>query len=355
MPIDKIRLRSFKCFADSGDIPLAPLTIIFGRNNTGKSSILQSIMLLRQTLDSPEYGPRLDLRGPLYQAGSYADIVHQHKASQNVVMEFWTCEDRGPSTKIELEFSSDEPQPVRLARFRVGNGAAKALEIRRGRGRGGPYELVMDDESQGSEKDAWFRFPQNGFLPLIGPEPSRVGRPNQKHEEIRKFARVALQEFETQPESGARRWSVSTTTDAPLRVPGARLGDHRCRGSASCGWRLIEDCVRRGKQRGELFRSVNHWLKAVGHVRILPFRRISATVRIFEVRLRKYGLGTVGELRRCRLRHWSGIFCFCRGPPDAGKGHVHRSGTGDTPPSRRATWDGGFPRQPRKERQARHC
>ena len=88
MPIDKIRLRDFKCFADSGEIPLAPLTIIFGRNNTGKSSILQSILLLRQTLDSPEYGPRLDLRGPLYRAGSYTDIVHQHEAKQNVVMEF---------------------------------------------------------------------------------------------------------------------------------------------------------------------------------------------------------------------------------------------------------------------------
>ena len=126
MPIDKIQLLSFKCFEDSGEIPLAPLTVIFGRNNTGKSSILQSILLLRQTLDSPEYGPRLDLRGPLYQAGGYADIVHQHKASQNVVMEFDVNWDKRPPAKIELEFSSDEPQPARLVRLKVAGGAPPA-------------------------------------------------------------------------------------------------------------------------------------------------------------------------------------------------------------------------------------
>jgi predicted ATPase len=86
--ITSLRLKHFKCFQDSGDIPLAPLTVIFGRNNTGKSSILQSLLLLRQTLDSPEYGPRLDLRGLLYAAGTYADIVHQHRTKDKVVMAF---------------------------------------------------------------------------------------------------------------------------------------------------------------------------------------------------------------------------------------------------------------------------
>ena len=40
MALTSIRLKNFKFFADSGDIPLAPLTVIFGRNNTGKSIIV---------------------------------------------------------------------------------------------------------------------------------------------------------------------------------------------------------------------------------------------------------------------------------------------------------------------------
>jgi predicted ATPase len=285
MPIDSIRLLSFKCFADSGNIPLAPLTVIFGQNNTGKSSVLQSMLLLRQTLDSPEYGPRLDLRGPLYLAGSYADIVHQHRASQNIVMELRVSDDRGGSSKIELEFSSDEPQPARLVRLGVGNGTSKALEIRRGRGRGGPYELFIDGESQGSEKDAVFGFPQNGFFPLIGPEPPRVGRPNKRHDDIRDFARRTLQEFEINLRAiravGAfrqqpiRRYEYQGRASQTIDAAGRSVVDA-----------LIEDSLRRGQKRGELVRSVNRWLKTVGRVRILPFRRISKSARIFEVRLR---------------------------------------------------------------------
>jgi predicted ATPase len=285
MPIDKIRLLSFKCFEDSGDIPLAPLTIIFGRNNTGKSSILQSILLLRQTLDSPEYGPRLDLRGPLYQAGGYADIVHQHRASQNVVMEFHINSNGGTPAKIELEFSSDEPQPARLVRLKISGRGADALEIRRGRGRGGPYELFIGEESQGSEVDALFRFPQSGFFPLVGPEPPRRGRPSKKHEDTRDFARSTLQSFEAilravravgafrqQPN---RRYEYQGRASETIDAAGRSVVDA-----------LIEDSLRRGQKRGELLKSVNRWLRAVGRVRILPFRRISKTARIFEVRLR---------------------------------------------------------------------
>ena len=284
MPISKIRLLDFKCFADSGEIPLAPLTVIFGRNNTGKSSILQSILLLRQTLDSPEYGPCLDLRGPLYQAGSYADIVHQHKVRQNVVMDFEFARGKTP-VRIDLEFSSDEPQPARLVRLKVDPFVADPVEIKRGRGRGGPYEFFISGESQGSEKDALFRFPQNGFFPLIGPEPPKVGRRNERHERSRDFARDALQAFESVLRSmravGAfrqqpiRRYEYQGRASETIDAAGRSVVDA-----------LIEDSLRRGKKRGELFSSVNRWLKTVGCVRVLPFRRISKTARIFEVRLR---------------------------------------------------------------------
>jgi predicted ATPase len=282
-----MRLKGFKCFADSGEIPLAPLTVVFGRNNTGKSSILQSLLLLRQTLDSPEYGPRLDLRGPLYPAGSYADIVHQHKSKQNIAMLFNVTDipTHKGAARIELEFSSDEPQPARLVGLKVSDGVVEPLEICRGRGRGGPYELYIGSKSQGLEKKAVFRFPQNGFFPLIGPEPPRVGRPNEKHEQSRLFARLALQALETTLRSmravGAfrrqpdRRYEYQGRVSPAIDATGRSVVDS-----------LIEDVGRRGNKRGELFRSVNKWLKEVGRVRLLPFKRISASARIFEVRLK---------------------------------------------------------------------
>ena len=168
MPISKIRLLDFKCFADSGEIPLAPLTVIFGRNNTGKSSILQSILLLRQTLDSPEYGPCLDLRGPLYQAGSYADIVHQHKVRQNVVMDFEFARGKTP-VRIDLHFSSNEPQPARLVRLKVDPFVADPVEIKRGRGRGGPYEFLHFRRISGFRKGCFVPLSAKWVFPINWP------------------------------------------------------------------------------------------------------------------------------------------------------------------------------------------
>lgn len=48
--IRNIRLENFKCFEEL-DLQLAPLTIITGINGMGKSSVIQSLLLLRQSFD----------------------------------------------------------------------------------------------------------------------------------------------------------------------------------------------------------------------------------------------------------------------------------------------------------------
>jgi predicted ATPase len=119
MPITSIRLRNFRSFADSGKIPIKPLTVIFGRNNVGKPSILYSLFLLRQTLNSPTYGERLNLRGPLYAAGSFTNMIHQHRATENIIMAFGV---RPSSSKraglLELEFP--EVSGITLSRIDPG-------------------------------------------------------------------------------------------------------------------------------------------------------------------------------------------------------------------------------------------
>jgi len=285
MSLHALRLRNFKCFEDSGRIELAPLTLLFGRNNSGKSSILQCLLLLRQTLDSPEYGPRLNIRGPLYPAGSYVDMVHQHRAQQHIRFEFGIRLDHGAHhAEIELEFDSDEPRAPRVTRLDVRGDDVEALVLRRGVGRGGPYELLIGGVNLGGERKANFHFPVNQFLPLIGKEPRRVGRPSPAREAAREFARKAMGEFEEILAGlravGAFRRQPERRYEFQGRAPDAvdAVGEHVV--SA-----LIEDATRRGR-RGKLLEAVNRGLKAVGRVRLMPLRRLSKAARIYEVRLR---------------------------------------------------------------------
>lgn len=286
MPLTSIRLYNFKCFEDSGPIPLAPLTLLFGKNNSGKSSILQSLLLLRQTLDSPQGEPRLNLSGSLYPAGSYADIVHQHRAAKSLRLTFQLGPPpRGWPTWLTMEFSSDEPRPPRLVRLRLaGTRGIAELEVRRVRGRGGPYELFIGSKRIGGPQEANFDFKVNDLLPLIGREPRGVGRPNHQRELARSFASAVLEYF--------RRTLLNLRSAAAFRRQPERRYEYMGRApeivdstGAYAVHALIEDATKRGK-RGELIRLVNRWLKTVGKVRLLPLRRISKSARLFEVRLK---------------------------------------------------------------------
>lgn len=76
---DTLVLENFKAFGRRQVIPLAPITLIFGANSAGKSSILQSILLLKQTVaDMGDSDALLLPRGDLVNLGSFRDLVYMH-------------------------------------------------------------------------------------------------------------------------------------------------------------------------------------------------------------------------------------------------------------------------------------
>ena len=65
--ITKIAVKGFKSIAEECSIDIRPLTILAGANSSGKSSIMQPLLMLKQTLEAPyDPGPLL-LDGPNVQ------------------------------------------------------------------------------------------------------------------------------------------------------------------------------------------------------------------------------------------------------------------------------------------------
>lgn len=74
--LTKLELNNFKCFSRL-DLPLAPLTLLAGLNNSGKSSVLQAICMLRQYQETADpilagHGSVKELRNE--DAGMASDI-----------------------------------------------------------------------------------------------------------------------------------------------------------------------------------------------------------------------------------------------------------------------------------------
>ena len=74
----ELKLEYFKCF-EQLSIPLAPLTLLSGLNSSGKSSTIQALALLCQTIAKNEWGSDLLLNGDLVRLGSMGDVVNDAK------------------------------------------------------------------------------------------------------------------------------------------------------------------------------------------------------------------------------------------------------------------------------------
>jgi ABC-type polar amino acid transport system ATPase subunit len=73
LELKKLTVENFKAFQNCV-LELAPLTILIGENSSGKSSLLQALLLLKQTLDSPSGRGILNLSGDV-QFHNFREIV----------------------------------------------------------------------------------------------------------------------------------------------------------------------------------------------------------------------------------------------------------------------------------------
>ncbi len=69
-------LGNFKAISNKTTFSLAPITVLVGENSSGKSSVLQSILLMAQTLKATQSRQPLLLNGEFIRLGYLKDILH---------------------------------------------------------------------------------------------------------------------------------------------------------------------------------------------------------------------------------------------------------------------------------------
>jgi predicted ATPase len=79
--INHLHVENFKSW-EKLDISLGKVTGLFGTNSSGKSSLLQFILLLKQTKNATDRGLVLDFGGPdqFVNLGSYQDVIYKNES-----------------------------------------------------------------------------------------------------------------------------------------------------------------------------------------------------------------------------------------------------------------------------------
>lgn len=79
--LTSLRIRNFKAWRDTGEVKLAPLTVIFGANSAGKSSLGHLLLALKQTALSADRRRALHLGddNSLIDLGTFRECIHMHE------------------------------------------------------------------------------------------------------------------------------------------------------------------------------------------------------------------------------------------------------------------------------------
>jgi predicted ATPase len=95
--LKRLTVERFKSYPQPTSLEIAPLTVLLGRNNSGKSSLIQALLLLKQTLEHPRADVPLHLEGAV-------EALHLRELTSG-----WpeTADFQGPSLKLVWESDVD--------------------------------------------------------------------------------------------------------------------------------------------------------------------------------------------------------------------------------------------------------
>ena len=302
-----LRLRGFKSWKDTGDIALRPITGIFGANSSGKTSLIQALLLLKQTAESSDRNLTLhfgDHRTPT-DLGDFASTVHGRDTSSTIEMSLrWEVSKpievadtanggslAARSTELGFEFRADQRRPeddttlsTENMTYRIGNAefgmrrqpggnkfdlftSETPLQFQRSVGR--PWPLPKPVKCYGFPDETRAYYQNAGFLPDLA-----------FALETRLRDVYYLGPLRAHPERDYR-WTGERPTDmgrtgelaVAALLSSARSGELISRG--------------RGRRRRTLEEHVAAWLDELGLIHEFHVVRIADHNPLYQVKLRK--------------------------------------------------------------------
>jgi predicted ATPase len=154
----QLRVENFKAWQGKREVELAPLSLFLGTNSAGKTSLLQMLLLLKQTAESPDRRQHLNLGGQpgdVLHLGGFGDIISGHDLKRELAFGLRFTASRTSKQQRVIDYD------VSFCQTSDGIPVAKSLIYASGerifkaeRGTRGGYSLTTADPSGSTEQAA---------------------------------------------------------------------------------------------------------------------------------------------------------------------------------------------------------
>ena len=300
-----LEVNNFKAWR-SLDMELGKVTGLFGTNSSGKSSVLQFLLLLKQTKNATDRGLVLDFGGPdqLVNLGTYEAVVHRGMKQEDIA---WTLDWEFPEL-LTLDVPAGR-KDVAYQGTRLRLSARVGLKKSRPSARHMTYRFsdtdfgigpklgspgVFDLESEGGKPR--FSFRRNRGRPRDLPGPVKTHRfPDQARTYFQNTS--FLSEFESQYEAlmdrlfylgplreyPQRQYSWSGASPDGVGPRGERTVDAILAATASGEkWRFPS----RERKNQTFQKIVGHWLEKLGLIHSFRIEEIKLGSNLYHARVK---------------------------------------------------------------------
>lgn len=104
--ITSLRINNLKSFENSGDLRFSRVNLLTGLNGRGKSTVIQTLLLIAQSYDTEKGIGRISLKGKFINLGTYDDVLRRDASSDEIGIEITTDDDA--DSKISFILARDE-------------------------------------------------------------------------------------------------------------------------------------------------------------------------------------------------------------------------------------------------------
>ncbi|TAK79660.1 MAG: DUF3696 domain-containing protein [Betaproteobacteria bacterium] len=282
-----LKLENFKIWRSTGPVRLAPITLLLGTNSSGKSSLIQSLLLIRQTVKGDDPNLDLNLGNPdaddSVTLGQFKDLLCRHGAASEstsatqVGIEFrWSEHGQAESsTLFSARYNKGPAGSAELAFLRLGkDGQGFSVQRRKP----GIYRLSLATQAKPLGQSADFR-PERSFA-FSAATLNKLGA---QAELIKPIGPALLDELGRIIYLGPVRRLAQRDYVWAGRMP-AHIGDDGAKAvDALIASGVARQSALKRKQalpaEAQLFEQTIHWLKAMNLADGLAIRALGSSAR----------------------------------------------------------------------------
>jgi len=280
-----LQLKNFKAWSDTGNIELKPVTMLLGTNSSGKSTLIQSLLLLRQTVQSPDRTIHLNLGGDelhdFFNFGDFDNVLTQGATPRQfqIRFDFQRPENKGrvSAGSFQCSYGQTSSGAIEVQSLRLWQADDRQIAVTRREK--GAYSLVMNAESQVRMKSRDLA-PERSIA-LSAKALTALGTEGAMVEDMSLAVRrelesiVYLGPLRRKPE---RDYVWNKSKPGEVGVDGHKAVDV-----------LLASTLLRGQDKSEIADSVSYWLKRIKVAEKLEVRQIGRSSR-YEVVIHRDGV-----------------------------------------------------------------